>query len=344
MDNQQHQAPPPLPSGEAVDAGTSDPEILQDDARAQLARLEASVAQLQDEVLGRQEDPPDAGTEIEESGFDADVVPGMSALHPWRVITRAYPSDPTKSQWSMVTGADDSVNAGSIYNPYGKTYHDVASAWSAAFSPGAVVHGWLKVSVTVSSMTIASATVVTTDPSADADPYNNTTAVLVWELFTILADGTVEQYQLNDLTLEGFLFFEDDTAQIVAVQPTSDVGEDDHPARQDHQHKLDLFTSPGSPGAWSSIPTPADVMPSGATPDNKSAGTNAYPARADHIHDLDLTSSGFDGINASRTVTGPPTRPDATHLSFPQYALVFTKGLLTSVTNGSPVVLESLQC
>ena len=270
------------------------------------------------------------------------VLPAGPDWHPWRVITRAYPSDPTKSQWSMVTGADDSVNAGSIYNPYGKTYHDVASAWSAAFSPGAVVHGWLKVEVDVTSMAITAASVVTTDPSGDADPYNNTTAVLVWELFTILADGTVEQYQLSDLTLEGFLFFEDDTAQIVAVQPTSDVGEDDHPARQDHQHKLDLLKTPGSPGAWDSIPDPADVKPSGATPDNKSAGTSAYPARADHIHDLDLASTGFDGVNVASPgiiIAGVPTKTGLFSLTFPNWTLIFKRGLLVSCTANSGVVV-----
>ena len=313
----------------ALDTEMPQPFIFEDQRSNYDPDMDARVSQLEEQMA--LVTPP-----AEDCPKPDDMEDSEGVHHPWRVITKVVSST---SYWAMTNGDANAAHAGSIYNPKGKSdaYINVDKAWTV-YDPTAGQSAWLVVSVDVASMSITSASVVTTDPG-NADPYNPTTAVFVWELFTIQIDGTIKQYLTSDLTLEGNLFFKD-TSYPEDVKPSNAVGTDKYPARRDHQHKLDLTKA----GSWDAIPTPADIMPSGGTPDNKSAGVAAYPARSDHVHDLDLASAGFDGITASRTVTGPPTRPDDAHLSFPQYAMVFTKGLLTSVTTIDPVVLESKQC
>lgn len=66
----------PMPSGQGVDEGSSDPEIQQTDLRGVLADMQSAIAELQAQVLGRADEPPDGGTEADESGFELEVVPG----------------------------------------------------------------------------------------------------------------------------------------------------------------------------------------------------------------------------------------------------------------------------
>ena len=200
----QRQAPPPMPSGQAVDEGTSDPEILQADVTAKLEHIEAAVAQLQDEVLGNREMPPDAGTETEESGFSADVIPDMGTLHTWRVITQNHPSDATKRQWACVNNDGANVGtdlSGKVINQKGTALTSVTSAW-VDYTISAGVSGWLKITMALSNDTVTYATIETTDPTASAAPFDPTASIFVIPLFQIDADGTVHEYQFSDIDLQ----------------------------------------------------------------------------------------------------------------------------------------------
>ena len=160
---------------------------------------------------------------------DAD---GMVMKHSWRVLTKI---EEGIAYWNCTDGADGGARAGSVIAPDG-TVFDVMldDSWNV-FDDTKQLSLWLKVTLTVADGSLT-AELTDTDPSADADPFNTTTAIFVFAIADVFTNGLIAQYQNSDIALEGLLGFDD--ADPVALDAAADPGESLHPARIDHVHPL----------------------------------------------------------------------------------------------------------
>jgi hypothetical protein len=164
------------------------------------------------------------GERLDDSGTIVDG--GVTQWHSWRVAQKKTAG--VKS-WCLVNGDDDAEKAGSVWSPSG-TETLLDSEWHTY---SGAVSGWLKVSVTVADGSME-AEIVTSEPTAD--PFNTTTAVFVFPLFSISTDGSVTEFQSSDISLEGLLSFDDsDPADLGEAAEPGSAGS---PARADHVHKV----------------------------------------------------------------------------------------------------------
>lgn len=262
-----------------------------------------------------------------------NIVDGfVKPAHEWEpVITIDDPNDPNGSASIKVQNGTDADHAGNVLGLDG-TVTQVDSI-EEVYTPQTALSAWLKVSVTVADGSLE-AEVVTTDPSAEADPFNTTTAVLIFPLFKLESSGSVAQYESGDINLQGLLEFADSPDFPYNISPEEgDAGTSKHPAREDHSHKLDLKLED-----WPDIPVAEDLGSA------NTAGTSSYPARADHVHKKQDIPA-VEGFTGSITVhAGAPTVSGST-LTIPTLTFVFANGLLTAEpTAGTDVTLDLETC
>ena len=164
--------------------------------------------------------------------------------HQWEpVVTVDDPDAPMGDATLTVQSTDDDAHAGDLLEPGGQVQS--VDAYSEGYTPETAISGWLQVSITTATGDVT-AEVVTEDPSGDIDPYDTTTAVLVFPLFEMDDAGGLTEHQAGDISLAGLISFadKDDTPkEITPDEGTNGAAENHNAAKDDHSHKLDLTTT-----------------------------------------------------------------------------------------------------